>query len=85
MNRSVTNVTNVTNVSNFNGGPGGTTAAPTPEEEAAAKKSHIPPTAAQNSHALAASKNPELRARDADPAEGGASGCGQETGACSKS
>ena len=76
-NRSVTNV-NVTNIHNvynttvinnttvnhvsYNGGNGGITARPTPEEEAAANERHIPPVAAQTQHMEAARANPELRA-----------------------
>ncbi len=76
-NRSVTNV-NVTNIHNvynttvinnttvnhvsYNGGNGGITARPTPEEEAAANERHIPPVAAQTQHMQAARANPELRA-----------------------
>jgi hypothetical protein len=76
-NRSVSNV-NVTNIHNvynttvinnttvnrvsYNGGSGGITARPRPEEEAAARERHIPPVAAQAQHAQAARANPELRA-----------------------
>jgi len=75
-NRSVTNI-NVVNIHNvynetivnrseshvsFNGGEGGITARPTPEEEAAARDRHIPPPAAQMQHIQAARGNPEFRA-----------------------
>jgi hypothetical protein len=74
-NRSVTNVTNIHNVYNttvinnttvnrvsYNGGNGGITARPTPEEEAAANERHIPPVAAQTQHAQAARNDPQQRA-----------------------
>ena len=76
-NRSVNNV-NVTNIHNvynttvinnttvnrisYNGGNGGITARPRPEEEAAARERHIPPVAVQTQHAQAARAQPELRA-----------------------
>jgi len=76
-NRSVTNV-NVTNIHNvynttvinnttvnrvsYNGGEGGLTARPTPEQEAAKNERHVPPVAAQTQHVQAARGNPELRA-----------------------
>ncbi|MGA1988541.1 MAG: hypothetical protein ABSG72_19895 [Candidatus Sulfotelmatobacter sp.] len=77
-NRSVANVnvTNIHNVYNttvinntsdvnrvsYNGGEGGVTARPTPEEEAAAHDQHLPPAAAQTQHIQAARSNPEFRA-----------------------
>ncbi len=75
-NRAVTNISNtrITNVYNrsvtvnrtsnvaFNGGPGGTTARPTPTELAAAREQHVAPTAAQERQQQAASTNPALRA-----------------------
>jgi hypothetical protein len=76
-NRSVTNV-NVTNIHNvynttvvnnvnvnrvsYNGGEGGVTARPTPQEEAVAHEQHLPPAAAQTQHIQAARGNPEFRA-----------------------
>ena len=76
-NRSVNNV-NITNIHNvynttiinnttvnrvsYNGGNGGITARPRPEEEAAARERHIPPVAVQIQHAQAAREKPELRA-----------------------
>ena len=76
-NRSVNNV-NVTNIHNvynttvinnttvnrvsYNGGNGGISARPTPEQEAVAQEKHIPPVAVQNQHAQAARAKPELRA-----------------------
>jgi len=72
-NRTVNNVTNITNVYNktvvtnvtvtnvsYNGGAGGITARPTPQEEAAAQARHIPPTAQQTSHVQSASSNHQL-------------------------
>jgi hypothetical protein len=75
-NRAVTNIgnTRITNVYNrnvtvnrtshvaFNGGPGGTTARPTPAELAAAREQHVAPTAAQVRQQEAASTNRALRA-----------------------
>ena len=75
-NRSVNNV-NITNIHNvynttvinnnvshvsYNGGNGGISARPTPEEEAAARDRHIPPVAVQTQHAQAARANPQQRA-----------------------
>lgn len=75
-NRAVMNV-NVTNIHNvyesrvenvtvnhvsYNGGNGGTTARPTPQQEAAAHERHLPPVAAQTQHVQEARSNPELRA-----------------------
>ena len=75
-NRSVNNV-NVTNIHNvynttinnttvnrvsYNGGTGGISARPRPEDEAAAREKHTPPVAAQTQHAQAARAKPELRA-----------------------
>ena len=76
-NRSVNNV-NVTNIHNvynttvinnttvnrvsYNGGNGGISARPRPQEEAAARERHIPPVAVQTQHAQAARTNPEQRA-----------------------
>jgi hypothetical protein len=60
-NKTVINNTSATNVS-FQGGPGGTTARPSPQEQTAAHDQHIPPTAAQFQHQHIASTNPSLRA-----------------------
>lgn len=76
-NRSVMNV-NVTNIHNvyderivnrgpenrvaYNGGNGGITARPTPQEEAAERERHLPPIAAQTQHRDEARTNPQLRA-----------------------
>lgn len=71
-NRSVNNVANITNVYeknvvvnnetrvSYNGGEGGITARPTPQEEAAARQQHLPPTASQTAHVQAASGNHQL-------------------------
>ena len=62
------NVYNTTVINNnmshvsYNGGNGGMSARPTPEEEAAARDRHIPPVAAQIQHAQAARANPQERA-----------------------
>ena len=77
-NRSVTNInnTNITNVYNktvvntttindrasFNGGTGGVTARPSPAEQLAARDQHRVPTAAQQQHIQAASRDTALRA-----------------------
>jgi len=60
-NTTVVNNTTINRVS-YNGGNGGITARPTPQEEAAEHDRHIPPVAAQNEHVQAARGNPELRA-----------------------
>jgi len=76
-NRSVTNI-NVTNIHNvynttvihntvinhvsYNGGNGGVTARPTPQEEAAEHERHVPPVAAQTQHIQEARSNVDLRA-----------------------
>jgi hypothetical protein len=71
-NRSVNNVVNITNVYeknvtvnnetrvSYNGGAGGITARPTPQQAAAANQRHLPPTGAQTSHVRAASGNHQL-------------------------
>jgi hypothetical protein len=46
----------------FNGGTGGTTAQPTPQERAAASEPHTAPTTAQTQHREMASANPALKA-----------------------
>jgi hypothetical protein len=57
----VNNTTNVTRVS-YNGGNGGISRRPTPQEEAAMHERHVPPAAPQVQHIQAARGNPELRA-----------------------
>jgi hypothetical protein len=62
------NVYNTTIVHNdttrvsYNGGNGGVTTRPTPEEQRAAGERHIPPVSAQTEHANTARSNPQLRA-----------------------
>lgn len=72
-NRSVTHIDNTTNITNvynktvinntssnnvsFNGGNGGTSARPTPAEEAVAHERHVDPTSAQTQHQHEASTN----------------------------
>jgi hypothetical protein len=55
-NTPVADRANVTRVS-YSGGPGGVNARPTPEQAAAARESHIPPTAAQTHMVEAARTN----------------------------
>ena len=72
MNVNVTEIHNVYNDTtiihennvrtSFNGGNGGLTARPRPEEEAAARERHIAPVEAQTQHAATARGNPQLRA-----------------------
>lgn len=59
--RTVINNTTVNRVS-YNGGQGGITARPSPEEERAAQGRHVPPTSEQTRHVDAARSNPEMRA-----------------------
>jgi len=73
-NRSVNRVTNITNVYNktvivnnvtvnnvsYNGGVGGVSARPTPEEAVAASERHIAPTRVQTQHVQAGSTNRQL-------------------------
>jgi hypothetical protein len=61
-NTTVINNTTTVNRVSFNGGSGGTTARPRPEEEAAAHERHIPPVPVQTQHAQAARSNPQQRA-----------------------
>lgn len=60
-NTTVINNTTVNRVS-YNGGNGGVTARPTPQDEAAAHARHLPPVPAQTQHVQAARAIPELRA-----------------------
>jgi WXXGXW repeat (2 copies) len=60
-NTTVINSTTVNRVS-YNGGNGGISARPRPEDEAAAREKHIPAVAVQTQHAQAARSNPEQRA-----------------------
>jgi hypothetical protein len=76
-NRSVTNITNTTNITNvynktvvntsqshvsYNGGQGGISAQPSPQERAAERGQHVAPTAVQTRHQQMAASNRELRA-----------------------
>ncbi|HLK46567.1 MAG TPA: YXWGXW repeat-containing protein [Bryobacteraceae bacterium] len=58
-NKTVINNITVTNVS-YNGGSGGITARPRPEEEIAMRERHIPPSSVQVQHVQAASTNRQL-------------------------
>lgn len=60
-NETVINNVTVNRIS-YNGGPGGISARPRPEDEIAARERHIAPVAAQTQHLQAARGNPELRA-----------------------
>ena len=57
----VNNTTTISRVS-YNGGNGGISARPTPQQESVAHERHIPPVAAQAQHEQAARNNPEQRA-----------------------
>ena len=58
-----TTINNITvNHISYNGGNGGISARPRPEDEAAARERHIPPVGAQIQHAQAARANPQQRA-----------------------
>ena len=57
----INNNTTINRVS-YNGGNGGITARPTPEEEAVTHERHIAPVAAQTHHIQEARANPQLRA-----------------------
>jgi hypothetical protein len=60
-NETVVNRTVINHVS-YNGGEGGITRRPTPQEEAAAHERHMEPVAAQRTHIEQARGNPQLRA-----------------------
>jgi hypothetical protein len=60
-NTTVINNTTVNRIS-YNGGEGGITARPTPQEETAERGRHIGPVASQLQHVQAARGNPDLRA-----------------------
>ncbi len=60
-NTTAINSTTVNRVS-YNGGNGGISARPTPEQEAAAHERHITPVAAQTQHMQEARSNPQQRA-----------------------
>jgi len=57
----IVNNTTVNRVS-YNGGEGGITTRPTPEEQRVEQARHIPPVAAQTQHIQTARSNPQLRA-----------------------
>jgi len=80
-NKTVINNTSVTRVS-FNGGAGGTTAQPTPQELAAAKDPHTAATAAQSLHQQTASTDKSMLAsvNNGKPAVAATSHAGQFTG-----
>jgi hypothetical protein len=59
----VNNTTNITRTS-FNGGTGGTTAQPTPQQQAFAHEQHVAPTPAQTQHQQTASTNRQLLASE---------------------
>jgi hypothetical protein len=61
-NQTVINNTTVVNRVSYNGGEGGITRRPTPQEESAERERHIPRVAAQNEQIQAARANRELRA-----------------------
>jgi hypothetical protein len=61
-NETVVNNVTVNRVS-YNGGAGGVTAVPTPQDRVAAHEAHIAPTAAQTSHIQEAGRNPALFAK----------------------
>ena len=57
-----TNINHTENHVSYNGGNGGISARPRPEDEAAARERHVPPVATQTQHAQAARANPQQRA-----------------------
>ena len=70
MNVDVTNIHNVYNTTiehntttrvSYNGGQGGITARPTPQEQAAASERHVPAVAAQTQHIQTARSDPQSR------------------------
>jgi hypothetical protein len=85
---SITNVYSQTVVTNsvtrvsFNGGTGGTTVQPTPQEQAAAREPHVPATAMQTQHEQTASTNKALLAsvNHGNPAVAATSKPGEFTG-----
>jgi WXXGXW repeat (2 copies) len=80
-NKTVINSTSITRVS-FNGGTGGTTVRPTPQQLALAKEQHTPATALQTQHQQTASANRDLHAsvNHGSPAIAATSSAGQFTG-----
>ena len=63
-NETVINNNVTVNRVSFNGGAGGTTAAPTAQERLAAQEQHVPPTQAQHAHVQQAATNPALLAKN---------------------
>ncbi len=61
-NTTVVNNTNIVNRVSYNGGPGGTVARPTREQEAAARERHVAPTRAQIQHEHGAREDRNLLA-----------------------
>jgi hypothetical protein len=61
-NTTVINNTTTINRVSYNGGNGGISARPTPQQESVAHERHIQPVAAQTQHEQAARTNPEQRA-----------------------
>ena len=61
-NTTVVNNSTTLNRVSYNGGEGGVTARPTPQQEAAARERHLPPVAAQTQHVQTARSDPQLRA-----------------------
>lgn len=57
VNNTTINNTTVINRSSFNGGPGGTTARPSSQEQVAMRENHVQPTSEQFSHNQTASKD----------------------------
>jgi hypothetical protein len=62
-NETVVNNNVTINRTSYNGGSGGVTAAPTPQERVAAKEQHIAPTQAQTAHVREAIRTPALAAK----------------------
>ena len=60
--KTVVNNTTINNRTSFNGGTGGVVARPLPAEQVAARDQHTAPTAAQQQHIQAASRDSSLRA-----------------------
>lgn len=61
-NKTVVNNTTINNRTSFNGGTGGVFARPSPAEQLASRDVHTPPTAMQQQHIQAASRDIALRA-----------------------
>ena len=59
INETVVNNVTVNKVS-YNGGAGGTTARPTPQERAVSTEQHVPPTPMQHQHVAQSLRNPDL-------------------------